>query len=107
VATAPLSEGDAGKRIFDAVKPLREAGIPTLEALRTLAGHLRKIVRSPTVKGDVSGRLTELVDKPYLRSCQPCKTIHVYENPFRMAALQAGLELEPGTSPPVRTASPA
>jgi hypothetical protein len=32
VATAPLSEADAAKRIFDAVKPLREAGIPALEA---------------------------------------------------------------------------
>jgi hypothetical protein len=101
VATAPLSEADAGKRIFDAVKPLRAAGIPALEALPTLAGHLRRIVRSPTVKGDVSGRLTELVDEPYLRTCRPCNAIHVYENPFRMAALQAGLELEPDTSPPV------
>ncbi|HEV3365229.1 MAG TPA: crosslink repair DNA glycosylase YcaQ family protein [Acidimicrobiia bacterium] len=101
VATAPLSEADAGKRIFDANKPLRAAGIPALEALRTLAGHQRRIVRAPTVKGDVSSRLTELVDEPYLRSCRPCNAIHVYENPFRMAALQGGLELEPGTSPPV------
>ena len=101
VATAPLSETDAGKRIFDAVKPLRAAGIPALEALQTLAGHLRTIVRSAMVKGDVSRRLTEMVDEPYLRSCRPCNAIHVYENPFRMAALQAGLELEPGTSPPV------
>jgi hypothetical protein len=101
VATAPLSEADAGKRIFDANKPLRAAGIPALEALRTIAGHQRKIVRAPTVKGDVSGRLTKVVDQPYLRSCRPCNAIHVYENPFRMAALQGGLELEPGTSPPV------
>jgi hypothetical protein len=101
VATAPLSEADAGKRIFDANAPLKAEGIPALEALRVLAGHQRKIVRKPTVKGDVSGRLTDIVDKPYLRSCRPCNTIHVYENPFRMAALQAGLELEPGTSPPV------
>ena len=101
VATAPLSEADAGKRIFDANKPLKAAGIPALDALRTLAGHQRKIVRSPTVKGDVSSRLSEVVDEPYLRMCRPCNTIHVYENPFRMAALQAGLELEPGTSPPV------
>ncbi len=101
VATAPFSDADAGKRIFDAVKPLKEAGIPALEGLRTIAGHLRTIVRKPTVKGDVSRRLSELVDQPYLRSCRPCNTIHVYENPFRMAALQAGLELQPNTSPPV------
>lgn len=101
VATAPFSEADAGKRMFDAVKPLKEAGIPALEALRTLAGHLRHIVRTPTVKGEVSRRLTSLVDQPFLRPCRPCDAIHVYENPFRLAALQGGLELEPGTSPPV------
>jgi hypothetical protein len=101
VATAPLSEADAAKRIFDANKPLKEAGIPALEALRVLAGHQRRIVRTPTVKGDLSSRLSAVVDKPYLRTCRPCDAIHTYENPFRMAALQAGLELEPGTTPPV------
>lgn len=101
VATAPLSEVDAAKRIFDAAKPLKAAGIPTLDALRIVAGHLRDIVSGPTVKGDVSGRLTEMVDQPYLRFCRPCNTTHVYEMPFRLAALQAGLELQAGTSPPV------
>ncbi len=101
VATAPLSEADAAKRIFDASKPLKVAGIPVLEALRVVGRHLQEIVSKPTVKGEVSGRLTELVDEPYLRFCRPCDATHVYEMPFRLAALQAGLELEPGTSPPV------
>ena len=101
VATAPLSEGDAAKRIFDAAKPLKAAGIPVLERLRVVAGHLREIVSAPTVKGDASGRLTERVDQPFLRFCRPCDATHVYEMPFRLAALQAGLELEPRTSPPV------
>lgn len=101
VATAPLSEADAGKRMFDAVKPLKAAGIPALEALRVVAHHLRAIVAKPTVKGEASSRLTALVEPPYLRSCRPCHATHTYEMPFRLAALQAGLELEAGTSPPV------
>lgn len=101
VATAPFSEADAAKRMFDAVRPLKAAGIPALEALQVVADHLRKIVSKPTVKGDASGRLTETVDPPYLRACRPCATTHVYEMPFRLAPLQAGLDLEPGTSPPV------
>lgn len=101
VATAPWSEADAAKRIFDAAKPLKAAGIPVLDALRVVARHLRAIAATPTVKGEVSGRLTGLVDEPYLRFCRPCDTTHIYEMPFRLAALQAGLELEPGTSPPV------
>ena len=101
VATAPLSEDDAGKRIFDANKPLKAAGITALDALRTIAEHQRTIVRTPTVKGDASSRLAEVVDEPYLRWCKPCNAIHIYEIPFRITALQAGLELEPATSPPV------
>jgi hypothetical protein len=41
------------------------------------------------------------MDEPYLRFCRPCNTIHLYEQTFRLAALRAGLELQPGTSPPV------
>ena len=101
VATAPYSEADAAKRVFDAAKPLKAAGIPVLDALRTVAGQMREIVRRPTSKGEVSSRLTERLDEPYLRECRPCATIHIFEQPFRLSALQAGLELEPGTSPPV------
>lgn len=101
VATAPLSETDAGKRIFDANKPLKAAGIPALDALRTVAGLMDEIVTEPTVKGAMSSALTARVEAPYLRFCRPCDATHVYEMPFRLAALQAGLELRPGTSPPV------
>ena len=100
-ATAPLSEADAAKRIFDAAKPLKAAGIPVLEALDVVAGHLRDLAAEPIAKGDLSGRLTVLLDEPYLRFCRPCNAIHPYEMPFRLAALQAGLELEAGSSPPV------
>lgn len=101
VATAPFSEADAAKRVFDASRPLKAAGIPVLDALREIAGHLRDIASSPTVKGEASSLLSERVGEPFLRFCRPCNAIHAYEQPFRLAALQGGLELEPGTSPPV------
>jgi hypothetical protein len=100
-ATAPFSEADAGKRIFDAARPLRAAGIPVLDGLDTIAARMREIVTAPMVKGEMSARLTAVLDEPYLRCCVPCDAIHAYEQPFRLAALRAGLELEPGTSPPV------
>jgi hypothetical protein len=49
----------------------------------------------------VSSALTERLPPPYLRACRPCAAVHVYEQPFRLAALRAGLELVPDTSPPV------
>lgn len=100
-ATAPFSSADAAKRIFDAARPLRAAGIDPNDALDTIAGHLRDIVREPTVKGEVSTELTARLDPPYLRHCRPCNATHTYEQPFRLSALRAGLELQPGTSPPV------
>jgi Winged helix DNA-binding domain len=100
-ATAPFSEADAGKRIVAAGKPLKDAGIPYLEALDVVADAMRSIVTGPTVKGEMSTRLTAVMTAPYVRHCVPCQAIHVYESPFRLAALRAGLELQPGTSPPV------
>jgi hypothetical protein len=100
-ATAPFSDADAGKRIFDASRPLKAAGIPNLTGLDVVADAMRSIVREPMVKGEMSTRLTAVLDEPYLRFCVPCDATHVYEQPFRLSALRAGLELEPGTSPPV------
>jgi len=100
-ATAPWSKEDAAKRIFDAAKPLRAAGIDPLEALDVVAGQMREIVTEPTVKGEMSGALAGRLTEPYLRHCRPCDAIHASEQLFRLAALRAGLELLPGTSPPV------
>lgn len=100
-AVAPVSESDAAKRVFDASRPLRAAGIPVLGALDRIATELRAIVTAPTVKGDVSGALTARLPEPYRRWCRPCDAVHLYEQPFRLSALRAGLELTPDTSPPV------
>jgi hypothetical protein len=100
-AVEPYSEADAGKRIFDAAKPLRTAGIECLAALDEVAARMRAIVTKPTVKGDVSTRLTRAMPEPYARYCRACRATHLYEQPFRLAAVRAGLELRPGTSPPV------
>jgi hypothetical protein len=100
-ATAPYSDADAARRIYDAAKPLREAGIRPLDALDVVAARMREIVVEPTVKGELSTRLTRALDQPYLRYCRPCQATHAYEQPFRLASLRAGLELRPGTSPPV------
>jgi hypothetical protein len=100
-ATAPFSDADAGKRIYDASRPLKAAGIPNLAALDAVADAMRSIVTAPMVKGEMSTRLAGVMDEPYRRFCRPCNAVHLYEMPFRLAALRAGLELQAGTSPPV------
>ena len=101
LATSPWSEADAAKRIFDASRPLKAAGLSVLDALATVASTMRAIVTEPMVKGEMSRRLSDELPAPFLRHCVPCDAVHTYEQPFRLAALQAGLELVPGTSPPV------
>lgn len=101
VATSPMSEADAAKRSINTDKLLKPAGIPVQAGLAEIAAKLRTVVTRPMVKGDVSTRLTAALDEPYLRFCAPCGVLHAPEQAFRLAALYAGLELEPGTSPPV------
>ncbi|MGK5441076.1 winged helix DNA-binding domain-containing protein [Micromonospora sp. URMC 105] len=100
-AVEPFSDADAGKRIYDAAKPLKAAGIGILAALDEVAARMRAVVTAPTVKGEVSGRLAAELPEPYLRFCRPCDATHLHEMPFRLAAVRAGLELQPDTSPPV------
>jgi hypothetical protein len=97
----PFSERDAAKRVYDASKPLREAGVGVLDELATIARRQRELVAEPTVKGALSTALTDRLDPWSLRWCRPCDATHAWESPFRIAPLQAGLELQPGTSPPV------
>jgi len=101
VAVQPFSDADAGKRIFDASRPLKAAGIANLTALDEVAANMRAVVTRPKVKGEVSAELAARMSAPYLRFCRPCNATHLYEMPFRLAALRAGLELQPRTSPPV------
>ena len=100
-ATSPYDDADARKRTLDASRPLTAAGIGMLEAMGVVATTMREVVARPTPKGELSAALTERLDEPYLRWCNPCRATHVYEQTFRLASLPAGLELEAGTSPPV------
>ena len=101
VAVSPYSSLDAAKRIFDANKKFKDAGVDTLDALRELATTMRAIVTDTMVKGEMSSRLTTELPEHHLRNCTPCGAVHPHEQTFRLAALQAGLELVPNTSPPV------
>ncbi|WP_028049882.1 DNA glycosylase AlkZ-like family protein [Cellulomonas sp. URHD0024] len=97
----PYSEVDAAKRVLNAARPLKAAGIPVTEALATTARTMREVVTEPLAKGELSTRMTARMPEPYLRWCEACQATHMYEMPFRLAALHAGLELGPGTAPPV------
>lgn len=88
-ALSPYDDADAAKR----------GGSP--DAVAAVAREMRQLVGSPTVKGELSTRLTERVPAAYTVDCRSCGVTHVNESLFRMSPLFGGLELAPATSPPV------
>src|SRR5205823_337187 len=62
---------------------------------------MREVVTSPTAKGAASTEVTKRIPKGMRRDCRPCKTQHISDSAMRAAAPAAGLEMEPGTAPPV------
>ncbi|WP_051016229.1 DNA glycosylase AlkZ-like family protein [Cellulomonas massiliensis] len=100
-ALRPFSDDDAARRVLDASRPWRAAGLRPLDAWARVAAAQRALVREPVVKGELSTLLTAELGEPYTRWCRPCGATHLYEQSFRLPALHAGLELVPGTSPPV------
>ncbi|WP_182113601.1 MULTISPECIES: DNA glycosylase AlkZ-like family protein [unclassified Actinotalea] len=102
-ALAPFSEEDARRRLQSAAAPLVADGQSATDALVVVGRAMREVTTGPTAKGEVSSRLTPLLPQAYVRWCAACGTTHTHESLFRLAALHAGLELEPRTSPPVLT----
>lgn len=90
--------------MFTAAPALRQAGVTVLDALAEVGRQQREAIAAnggSMVKGDLSGALRETLPEGYQTQCRPCGCVHSFEQPFRLAPLYAGLELEPGTSPPV------
>ncbi|HYI57151.1 MAG TPA: crosslink repair DNA glycosylase YcaQ family protein [Microlunatus sp.] len=100
-AVSPFDDADAAKRLVGAAKPMATAGVAVGDAIAEVARTMRAAVSEPTVKGEVSTRVTQELPGDYAIHCRPCNADHVPESLFRMAALFGGLELAPATSPPV------
>ena len=100
-AVSPFDDADAGRRMIGAAKPVAAVGIEPREAIAHVAKAMRRLVTRPMVKGDLSTALTEDLPDAFGIECRPCRATHVSESLFRIAAVFAGLEIEPATSPPV------
>ncbi len=100
-ALYPLSEADARNRLNETGPSIKAKGIPALEQFELAVAAMRDVVTSPMAKGAVSTQVSKQIPKAMLRECRACATSHISDSAMRPAALAAGLEIEPGTSPPV------
>lgn len=97
----PLSEADATGRLNETGPSIERKGIAALEQYRTAVKEMRAVVTAPKGKGVVSTEVTRRLPEAMRRECRACKTSHISDSAMRAASLPAGLELEPGTNPPV------
>lgn len=97
----PLSEADAAGRLNETGPSVKKAGIAALEQFEIAVAAMREAVTSPTAKGAASTEVSKRIPKVMRRDCRACKAAHISDSAMRSAAPSAGLELEPGTAPPV------
>lgn len=100
-ALYPLSEQDAAGRLNETGPSVARAGIPALEQYAIAAQAMRSVVRTATAKGAASTAVTQRVPQVMWRDCRACKAKHISDSAMRVSSLAAGLELQPGTAPPV------
>jgi hypothetical protein len=100
-ALYPLSEADAAARLNESGPSIKRQGIAAMEQFEVAVQAMRDVVRSATEKGAASTAVTEKIPAAMRHECRACKTSHISDSAMRTASLAAGLEIEPGTSPPV------
>jgi hypothetical protein len=100
-ALYPLSEQDAAGRLNETGPSVARAGIAALEQYAIAVDAMRASVRAATGKGAASTAVTKRIPKAMWRACRPCKAQHISDSAMRTSSLAAGLELQPGTAPPV------
>jgi hypothetical protein len=100
-ALYPLSEQDAAGRLNETGPSVARAGIPALEQYTVAVEAMRASVRAATGKGAASTAVTKRIPQVMWRDCRTCKAQHISDSAMRSSFLAAGLELQPGTAPPV------
>lgn len=105
-ALFPLSEQDAAGRLNETGPSVARAGIEALEQYAIAVREMRAAVRAATGKGAVSTAVSKAIPPVMRRNCRACKAEHISDSAMRAAFLGAGLELQPGTAPPIMQRRP-
>ncbi|MEU5878855.1 crosslink repair DNA glycosylase YcaQ family protein [Spirillospora sp. NPDC047279] len=92
----PAGHADAMGRLLAYGTELEAAGIEPDDAVDTIAGHMREIVTGPTPKGDLSGQVAGHLPRVLAPWCEGCGVFHPQDQIFRLAAVRAGLVIDPG-----------
>ncbi|MDY7104830.1 MAG: winged helix DNA-binding domain-containing protein [Actinomycetota bacterium] len=98
-ATWPGDAADAAARLAGYGGGLRKRDEDALDALRTAAEGMRRVVTDTMAKGDASRAATEALPGLCAEPCRSCGTTHISDQLMRLATLPAGLALDPDAAP--------
>lgn len=97
----PQNTDDAVARLAGDAERLRGDDADPLSAFPAVADVLRTVITKPMTKGEASAAVTDALPARYSGFCAGCKSVHIRELLFRLAALPAAIGLVPGTKPVV------
>jgi Winged helix DNA-binding domain len=99
----PMSDADALAKIAWQRSRVQAVGMSATAALAAVANAMRKVITGTMVKGAASAAVTAAAPPSLSGWCRSCQSHHVFESLFRLAALPAGMRLEPGVAPATLT----
>jgi len=95
----PADDADAGARLVGDAGRLLADGADPLEAVTRVSDAMRAVITAPMVKGAASAAVTAAIPAEYSGFCRGCRSVHVRELLFRLAALPAAIGALPNTKP--------
>ena len=99
LATWPADATDAAARLAGYGTGLRKRGDDALDALRTAAEGMARVVDGEMTKGEASTAVTKALPDVCNEPCRGCGVVHISDQLMRLAGLPGGVALVPGASP--------
>ena len=90
----PATEADAVTRLSWPNARLAGTGMSATEVIEQATGAMLDVLTEPMTKGAASAAVTERVAEPLTMWCRACRSTHIYDSLFRLAAGLAGAWLD-------------
>ncbi|HEX3778112.1 MAG TPA: crosslink repair DNA glycosylase YcaQ family protein [Pseudonocardiaceae bacterium] len=98
-ALLPSTEAAAVTRLSWPRARLAATGMSAMAVIEQATSAMAEVVTEPMTKGAASAAISKRVDESLTGWCGGCKSQHIYESLFRLAALPAGVRLDTESGP--------
>ena len=102
----PSTEADAVTRLNWPSARLTGTGMTATQVIEQATDAMIDVLTEPMTKGAASAAVTELIDGSLSSACKACRSTHIYDSLFRLAAGLAGAWLDTDANPTLLTPTP-